>query len=338
MLIRDQDYVLLKDGRILAVHGHCHPPGHLVGELAFVPSTAGGYVLFGSRYRKAYVTDGRGMSERERELVRFPTGTCFDHAHPFSAKSIVPLSQIDLHLSAAVDPRTDTVPGSFLRRYAESHLAELARVLGDALPVGPLGLTGSARLLLGDPSVLSMHDYDVVFDVGPEAAVRITRRLVAHGRAHPEARLREHGKDWRIRLRTGAGILCPFFRYEDPADAPLTGLTAARTLLRNVTVSGRVVQDSHGAYLPTFLVIRPEQVSAALPGEVSRRLPILVSHMRDRGDFHRGERGTFTGDLCHLSTGAGHLIALSVVDGADSRLDDPPWRLPGRPAQTVDRR
>ncbi|MFB9465086.1 hypothetical protein [Streptomyces cinereospinus] len=338
MLIRDQDYVLLKDGRILAVHGHCHPAGHLVGELAFVPSTAGGYAMFGSRYRKAYVADGRGMSESERELVRFPTGTCFDHAHPFSAKSIVPLSQVDLHLSAAVDPRTDTVPGSFLRRYAESHLTELARILGDTLPAGPLGLTGSGRLLLGDPTVRSMHDYDVVFDVGPEAAVRIARRLSAHGRAHPEARLREHGKDWRIRLRTRAGILCPFFRYEDPADAPLAGLAAARTLLRNVTVSGRVVADAHGAYLPTLLGIVPEQVSAALPGEVARRLPVLVSHLRDRGDFHRGDRGTFTGDLCHLSTSAGDLVVLSVVDGADSRLDDPPWRLPGRPVPPAARR
>ncbi|MFJ5608147.1 hypothetical protein ACIQCJ_01935 [Streptomyces sp. NPDC093221] len=332
MLIRDQDYVLLKDGRILAVHGHCHPPGHVVGELAFVPSSAGGYALFGSRYRKAYVADGRGMSERKRELVRFPTGTCFDHAHPFSAKSIVPLSQVDLHLSAAVDPRTDTVPDSFLRRYAESHLAELARVLGDTLPAGPLGLTGSARLQIGDPTVRSMHDYDVVFDVGPEAAIRITRRLMAHGCAHPEARLREHGKDWRIRLRTGAGILCPFFRYEDPADAPLAGLTTARMLLRGVTVSGRVVANAHGAYLPTLLGIVPEQVSAALPGEVARRLPVLVSHMRDRGDFHQGDRGTFTGDLCHLGTPAGDLVVLSVVDGADSRLDESPWPIPGRPA------
>ncbi|GCB49040.1 hypothetical protein [Streptomyces sp. NL15-2K] len=326
MLIQDQDYVLLKDGQILAVHGHSHPPGHLVGELAFVPSAVGDYTFFNSRYRKAYVMRGRGISEREREHVRFETGTCFDHAHPFSAKSLVPLAQVELHLSAAVDPRAEAAPGSFLQRYADAQLNELHRVLGDTMPDAPLGLTGSARLLLQDHSVRTMHDFDVLFTGGPDRVREIARRLAAHGEAHKEARLHEHGKGWRIRLRMRAGILCPFFRYADPADAPLAGLTGARTLLRDVTVSGRVIEDAHGAYLPTFLVIAPDRVSTALPGELAHRLPVLVSHMRDRGDFFVGDRGTFTGELCHLRTRRGDFIALSVVDGSDSRLDTPIWQ------------
>lgn len=326
MPFHDQDYVLLKDGRILAVHGHCHPPEHLIGELAFVPYTAGDYEFFGARYRKAYVAGGRGMSEREREHIRSPTGTCFDHAHPFSAKSLVPRSQVELHLSAAVDPRTETVSGSFLHKYAEAHIAELARILGNAMPMNALGLTGSARLLLKDCSVQSMHDYDVLFVGGPEPVGLVARRLSAYGQTHERARLHEHGKGWRIRLRTDAGVLCPFFRYPSPADAPLTGLTAAQTLLQAVTVSGCVVEDAHGAYLPTLLTIAPDRASVSLPGEFTRRLQVLISHMRDRGDFFIGDRGTFTGDLCHLSTAHGDLVVLSVVDGSDSSLDTPPWQ------------
>lgn len=325
MPFQDQDYVLLRDGRILAVHGHCHPPDHLVGELAFVPSVAGEYGFFGTRYRKAYVAGGRGMSEREREHIRFLTGTCFDHAHPFSAKSIVPRSHVELHLSAAVDPRTEATPGSFLDRYAEANVAALARILGNAMPTTPLGLTGSARLLLKDDSVESMHDYDVLITGGPESVGPIAQRLSAYGQDHEEARLHEHGKGWRIRLRTSAGILCPFFRYASPADAPLAGLTAAQTVLQAVTVTGRVVEDAHGAYLPTLLTIAPERTSASLPGEVARQLPVLISHMRDRGDFLVGDRGTFTGRLCHLSVTRGDLLALSVVDGSDSSLDTPLW-------------
>ncbi|MGW7366441.1 hypothetical protein ACWGI8_24150 [Streptomyces sp. NPDC054841] len=326
MLIQDQDYVLLKDGRVLAVHGHCHPPDHVVGELAFVPASGGDYTFFGSRYRKAYVTEGRGMSERERERVRVETGTCFDHAHPFAAKSLVPLGHIDLHLSASVDPRTEAAPGSFLQRYAGAHLDELGRLLGDDMPSATIGITGSARLLLQDRSVRSMHDFDVLFTGRPEPHRLIARRLSAHGEVNEEARLHEHGKGWRIRLRTRAGILCPFFRYEDPSDAPLAGLTGVRTLLRDVTVSGRVVEDAHGVYLPTLLAIAPERVSVPLPAEVATRLPVLVSHMRDRGDFFLGDRGTFTGELCHLTTRRGDFIGLSVIDGSDSRLDTPPWQ------------
>ncbi|MFB6772074.1 hypothetical protein [Streptomyces sp. NPDC056337] len=326
MPFQDQDYVVMRGGQILAIHGHCHPPEHLVGELVFVPSATGDYSFFGTPYRKAYVAGGRGTSERDREHIRFPTGTCFDHAHPFSAKSLVPVSQIDLHLSAAVDPRAEAAPGSFLYEYAEAHLTELTRILGDAMPKTPLGLTGSARLLLKDRAVQSMHDYDVVFTGGPQSVGLIARRLTDYGQVHKEARLHEHGKGWRIRLRTSAGILCPFFRYSSPADAPISGLTAAQTLLQTVTVSGRVIEDAHSAYLPTLLAIVPERTSVSLPGEVDQRLLVLVSHMRDRGDFFIGDRGTFTGALCHLGTPLGDLQVLSVVDGSDSTLDTPPWQ------------
>ncbi|MGW2308711.1 hypothetical protein [Actinomadura luteofluorescens] len=325
MLIQDQDYVLLKDGRLLTVHGDCHPPGHLVGEISFVPCVNGDYTFFRTGYRKAYVTGGRGMAERDRERARWETGTCFDHAHPFSTKSLVPLTEVERHLSAAVDPRSETVPGSFLHRYTEAHMRELRHLLGDALLDAPLGLTGSARLLLQECSVRSLHDFDILFIGGPETVRTIARRLAAYGKARPEARLREHGKGWRIRLRTGAGILCPFFRYPEPSDSPLAGLTSVQTMIRDVTVRGRVIDDLHGAYLPTLIKVSPEWASEPLPVEASQHLLVLISHMRHRGDFLPGDRGTFTGELCHLSAHGGDLVTLSVVDGSDSRMDSSLW-------------
>src|ERR1017187_4284364 len=98
--VSDQDYFILRDGRILAAHGWRHPPEHIVGELVFVPDSHEDRLFFGERYRKAYVKNGRGQSELDREIIRSDTGTFFDTAHLFKCKSIIRYDQIVHHIKS----------------------------------------------------------------------------------------------------------------------------------------------------------------------------------------------------------------------------------------------
>lgn len=322
--VADQDYLLLQDGRVMAVHGHNHPPGHAVGEVAFVPDKDGPFKFFDYSYRKAYVADGRGLSERLRDQVRTETGTFFDHAHPFACKSIVALNEVELHLSATLGMTAALGSASALGDYARGMITEIRSMIAPH-HVDHLGLTGSLRLMVDDPACKKFHDFDVVFESNPRTNFQIYQSLAEQAEQYPQSRVYEHGKGWRMRLWTPTGLLCPFFRYDHPSAAPLTVVNKMVNSGTTITVTGSVIDNTHGIYLPTWLVIRPEDHAGQLPVDLRDRLIVMISHMRDRGDFAVGDRGTFSGELVHVTTPDSHFFVLSVVDGDDSRLETPPW-------------
>jgi len=322
--VSDQDYLVLIDSRIIAVHGWNHPPGFAVGEIAFVPDKTGDRVFLGTRYRKAYTANGRGMPEASRKTIRSRTGLFYDTAQLFSTKSIVDMDDVAIHIDASVAPGIEGNRAA--ARQMHDVLGETERVTEGGTGRIHTGLTGSLRLgAVSRSGDMSAHDVDIVFTGDLGDISDMTRRISSGVAAHPELRLYEHGKGWRIRARTRAGILCPFFGYDDPRSSPLYGLRMVRTVRERVTVSGMVIDDTHNAYLPTHLTIRPTETSCLLPPAICQEMPVIISHLRSRGDFFRGDCGIFTGDLIELAFDSHEKLALSVLDGTESVLLTPPW-------------
>jgi hypothetical protein len=322
--VSDQDYLVLIDSRIISVHGWNHPPGFAVGEIAFVPDKDGDRVFLGRRYRKAYTENGSGMPEANRRTIRARTGLFYDTAQLFSTKSIVDMDDVAVHIDASA--ASSIAEHRAAATQMHDVLSETEIITEGGTGRIHIGLTGSLRLGAASRSGNTRaHDVDIVFTGDLVDIADMTRRISSGVAAHPELRLYEHGKGWRIRARTRAGILCPFFGYDDPRSSPIYGLRMVRTVRERVTVRGIVVDDTHNAYLPTHLTIRPIEASCILPPAVCQGLSVIISHLRARGDFFRGDRGMFTGDLIELTFDSHEQLALSVLDGNESVLLTPPW-------------
>jgi predicted nucleotidyltransferase len=320
--VRDQDYVMIDDGSILAVQGDLHPTDFIVGELAFVPDAGGSRPLRGARFSKAYAPHGRGLPEAARPRLRAPGDSVVHRADIYKHKSIVRRSQVIEHIPSLPWPDRATVAPA-----AGEYMAAVRTVVeewfaGDLTGIA-WGLTGAVRLSTEEEAVL--HDLDVVFRADPGDIRRLVGSISRVAERDPSRRVREHGKEWRIRLRTPAGMLCAFFGYRDPRDTPLATLEAMETVADEVTVSGRIIDDLHNAVLPTLVIIEPEESDIPISGAAGRALPVIISHMRGRGEFFLGDRATFTGALVDVSDGTGTYRALSVVDGTSANLTTPPW-------------
>jgi hypothetical protein len=320
--VRDQDYVLLLDGSILAVHGELHPEDYVVGELAFVPDLSGSRSLRGSLYSKPYAPDGRGLPEALRPKVRSPGETVVHRADLYKHKSIVHRSQIVEHVRAVPHLDPEILPVG-AREYATGVLGFARDWFADELAEVVLGLTGAIRLSSDEDAVL--HDLDVVFRARPTDIRGLVGAISRMSEQEASRRVHEHGKSWRIRLNTPAGMLCSFFGYLDASMTPLAGLELMETVATNVIVSGRVVDDTHNATLPTMVVIEPDEANIRLPASARRTLPIFISHLRGRGEFFLGDRGEFIGSLVEVTDRGETYTALSVVDGTSANLLTEPW-------------
>jgi predicted nucleotidyltransferase len=322
--IRDQDYFLLRDGRIVAAHGWVHPPGFVVGELVFVPDDSGAYIFFGQRYRKAYVKNGRGLPESSRHRIRSKTGSFYDNAHLFSTKSIVRFDHVRRRIGTVWTPLGRPYPDEMVT-YVQHNLAAAHDLLGPCLRNVRIGLTGSLSLGRQEGAFDAAHDVDIMFDGGLAQVASIATRLKELVAERKGLRVHEHGKGWRIRVTTSVGLLCSFFSYENVEESPMYGLQASNTIKDDVIVRGRVVDDTHNSYLPTLLTVEPMGSSHDLPIVATQELVVVISHLRSRGDFFVGDIGEFRGSLIDIETNARSYIALSVVDGNSSVLLTPPW-------------
>jgi hypothetical protein len=198
-------------------------------------------------------------------------------------------------------------------------------LLGAPVEAVEIGLTGSLALGLSEPSAPKVHDIDFVFTADLQSNANLVRHLSQMVNTNPNLRLREHGKGWQVRWRGRTALCCAFFMYQDPSAAPLADVLAMRTLIDNVTIVGRVIDDMHSAYVPSIVTIAPQDGVHELPQDAQSHLCVVMSHLRSRGDFARGALGAFTGSLVEIEARGATFLALSVVDGNSSRLLTPPW-------------
>jgi predicted nucleotidyltransferase len=321
---RDQDHVVLDDGIIVSVHGAVHPAGHLIGEVVYVPDPDGSHCLFGRRYRKAYQRDGRGIAEQKRLRIRDRTDSYFDRAHMFDGKSIVHRGRVRRYVACA-DLFTDESPDNGQKEAARSLWESACRILGITGASLQVTLTGSLNLDPHPRHVRNPNDLDLLFTGSTATVGRLVAAMSAAAHEHPKIRVHEYGKGWRIRMRTAEGLLCSFFRYGDATEIPLCDVTDVRTVRNDVEIHGTVASADHNVFMPMILEVEVEVTNAPETVPLESRLPIVIYHLRSRGDFFQGDRGRFRGTVVEITEGLKAYLALSVVDGTSSHLLTPPW-------------
>jgi hypothetical protein len=212
-----------------------------------------------------------------------------------------------------------------LDEYLRVNLAEARRILRHQLGGAQIGLTGSLKLRARGRRLQEFHDIDLVFTADLMTNLAIIGELSRITRSEKSARVYEHGKGWQIRVRSTTGLLCAFFAYQDPRDSPLHGLREIRTIRDELVIRGTVTDHVHNGYLPTILTVNPRNAVKYLPISERSDLTVIISHLRGRGDFFEGDEGLFRGALVEIETGKSSFLALSVIDGDDSRILTPPW-------------
>ncbi|WP_436535788.1 hypothetical protein [Actinoplanes sp. HUAS TT8] len=321
---QDQDHVVLDDDVIVSVHGSVHPADHLIGEVVYVPDPDGSHCLFGQGYRKAYQRDGRGIAEQKRVRIRDRTDSYFDRAPIFDGKSIVHRGRVRRYVPCA-DLFTDESPDSGQKEAARILWESACRLLGITGTGLQVALTGSLNLDPHPRHVRDPNDLDLLFTGSTAAVGRLVVAMSAAAHEHPEIRVHEYGKGWQIRLRTHEGLLCSFFRYGDDTETPLRDVTDVRTVRNDVEIYGTVASATHNVFMPMILEVDVEVTNAPETVPRETRLPILIHHLRSRGDFFQGDRGRFRGTVVEVAEGPTEYLALSVVDGNSSDLLTPPW-------------
>lgn len=233
----DQDHLLLDDDTIVAVHGWHHPPGFVVGEVTYLPDDAGRQRLLGRNYRKAYVRDGLGLPEERRYRIRDATGSFFDDAQMFRAKSIIGVHRIKRYLPCAEGIGQKTGQVAALEAVASTWRSARALLGGTVDNVG-VAVTGSLNLVPEAEYGQRPNDVDLVFTGSTADISELVGAMSAATRTNSETRVYEYGKGWQIRIRADGWLLCSFFRYADRREVALRGLRNVRTRCDDVHVRG----------------------------------------------------------------------------------------------------
>ncbi len=305
--IRDSIYFLRKDGCFVFSHGYYHPtPGHFIGKIIYYPTADGESDIWGRRYQAMHKTwiDGRHRAipndaqiERHYQidpsLVRSrPRPLVADYTIEFPLADFVGWfpPRKSLRLTMEMYPQ--------IKKWALA-TAELVN-----FPLEKMGVTGS--LAYGKIEEQDM-DFDVLFRGTLEESRGVLSRLYRLAR-EPERKVFEFGKLWPMRIFHQDYLLCPFFVYEKPAEAPLC---EAEIELVEPEVEGTAViaDDTHNAFLPIFLGLdRVEIAGRERPG-----LALVCYDGSIRGEYRRGERIRFKGRLLKIRTPArGEFEAVAV--------------------------
>jgi len=303
MRLSDQDYCLLDDGSILAVHGD-QDDDAVFGDIAFVPDPGGPYRFRGSSYSKAYSQNQKGratlltsaIDALAVDRVRNPSNIRVSTAHV-------------QEVLRTEDSLAEALSGS--RGRILFQLMEFVAELVPAVSMeGSFGLTGSVAL---DPhGTRQPHDWDLVLTLPVEGLTDVCGALQQRARSQPGARVYEYGKGWLIRQWVHGELLCPFFRLAGGWHVQIHPAQTADTEL----VSGVVVQSGLSVLVPGFI-----EVDAP-----SGPVEVLLMGLRYRGDFARGDRVSFVGEWRQASINGSRRKAFVVFDETQRPLQDPPWR------------
>jgi hypothetical protein len=171
-------------------------------------------------------------------------------AHCFTHRSVFPRSEIIARF--AVARSIDELLQRESKTAAMQDLAELRTLLEDQLDNSRLGLTGSMRLGASEDG--SFHDLDVMITSELEDNAKVITRLNEIAESNPDRRVHEFGKSWRIRLLTDNGLLCCFFGYSNPADAPLHTMKSMHPL-RDIESKVESQTTPHNSYMPTIVTV-----------------------------------------------------------------------------------
>ncbi len=201
---------------------------------------------------------------------------CFPHRHS---------------LRAIMDEAVNDSGARKIKTTAE-HTAEL---LG--IDISRLGISGS--LSLGSYS----HPHDVDFVIyGTAAEVkRIVDFMHSLTDNEEDRRVKEFGKYWPIRFWDRSEgerfMVCPFFSYLDPEEAPLRNFDCEN--LGPAEVEAVICDDTHNAFNPTILILEGVKLGGKDYPGITR---LIIHHGAERGDWREGYRVSVRGYHVRIRT------------------------------------
>lgn len=325
--IKDAEFVIRKDGLIVNVEGWQHPPGFLIGEVLYAPSSSGDKTVFGQPYRKVtlFPNTHEPVPYANRAGLLRDLDPALDQTtvNPYFAryKQILPTADFIAHMPSE---RALQMTLSLRQKSDEFYqdYENLLWLLGLKTDEVSLGLTGAP--LLGNSSVY--HDFDIVFSGSLEQNLEIAKRMRDLAIAEPKRRLFEGGKAWQIRFFNDRGkLMCTFFTYPSQKEAPLNRFSM-QVVQDNIVAVGCVGDDHHSVYTPTILEL--EDVILTHGGSIQRfsKLPLIAYHTASRGDCFRGDVAEAQGALVEITQpGKDPYPAICVIEREGVRNLTPPW-------------
>lgn len=314
---RDATYYLRRDGTLVFSEGYYHqaekpaPERKLISHIVYVPLRGGDappeYTLktvFGQRYEnitKAIMAteplDRFYPLQFQRYLELDPAQASVPRPVYARYKAMVPVAELlgafpTRHSLQAILSRADRDPAAESIRAVTS---QTARLLG--IPEDRFGITGS--LSLGCYS--NPHDLDFVIHGSAAEVGEMVDFMYSLTDREEKRRVFEFGKFWPIRFWDYHGadrfMVCPFFSYLDPAEAPLRDFDCEE--LGEVEFGARIADALHNAFNPTILGVEETSSRGPGAGDFSR---IVLYHGGERGDWREGARVRGQGTRCLIRT------------------------------------
>jgi len=278
----DSLYFLRRDGSFVFTEGYCHPSGGVYGKIIYFPRPGGGVDVFGREY---------GCTTKKKV-----GDECIYVGHPEQIRmhgeidpSLDPAVERPVYVEYEMPFRLDEFVGFFdphhsLEVCSQMYpwVARAARAASEVLevPWERLGLTGSlayGRYEEGD------DDLDLVIRGSVADNLRAYRTIRSLS-SIPDRMVVEFGRWWPMRFYEGDVLICPFFTYEDLAEAPLADFRL-EVLQDGVEVEGVVADDTHTIYMPPLLQLEGVKVA----GAEAEDLPLLIYDGALRGEFFLGD-------------------------------------------------
>ena len=212
-------------------------------------------------------------------------------------KAWVPLTSLvgcfpHRHSLRAIMDEAENDPSARKIKTTAEHTAEL---LG--IEISRLGISGS--LSLG--SYANPHDVDFVIYGTASEVKRIVDFMHSLTDNEEDRRVNEFGKYWPIRFWDRSEgerfMVCPFFSYLDPEEAPLRNFDCEN--LGPAEVEAVISDDTHNAFNPTILMLEDVKLNGKDYPDITR---LIIHHGAERGDWREGYRVSVKGYHVRIKT------------------------------------
>ena len=247
--VMDSTYFMKNDGSFVFSEGYCHPEGAFWGMIIKYPLPGGHIDIFGREYSWTHRVEIDGelciipnSQQVENQFKVAPELRAFQGEKPPYARNFIkfPLSDFSGYFDARHSMRE-------LRKEYQ-WIDEVVLKTCELLEWNPddTGVTGS--LAYGRVE----DDVDMMFIGTPAENAAIAGKIRQYVESNPEARVFELGREWPLRFYYAGTLICPFFRYSDPAQIPLLDCEI-EVVEGGITLEATVADDTHNLYLPAIV-------------------------------------------------------------------------------------
>lgn len=292
----DSLYLLRKDESFVFAEGYCHPSGGVYGKIIYYPRPGGVVDVFGREYGCVTKRKVNGEFQYIGHPEQIEMHKEIDpQLDPRSPRPVYVEYEMEFPMSDFVgyfDPHHSLEACSARYPWIKRGAEAASRVL--EVPWSNLGLTGSLAYGRYEEDD---DDLDLVIQGSISDNLRVYRKIRELS-AIPERKVMEFGRWWPMRFYEGDVLICPFFLYENPEEAPL-GDFQLKVIREDVDLEGVVTDDTHTLYMPPLLRLGDVRIS----GRSVPALPLIIYDGALRGEFFQGDILRMKARLVEVTTG-----------------------------------